>query len=243
MTPTTTLLPVLGFIGLTVICVCIFILGMRKALLRTSLSVSEQKGYLLRVSMGIILWLSASTLLARTGFLSDFTSRPPRFVVVLLVPMALTVLLLVGRRTKEVLKQVPPAALIALQAFRIPVELLLWRLYAEDALPVQMTFEGLNWDVLTGLSAPLFAWLCFRGGKVRRTLVWVWNLGGLLLLINIVFIALTSTPTPIRLFMNEPANTIVTQVPFVWLPAFLVPLAYGLHFPSWKQLRLLKKAG
>ena len=39
-----------------------------------------------------------------------------------------------------------------------------------------------------------------------------------------------------RYFINEPANTIVTEFPIIWLPGFLVPLAYGLHFLSLRQL-------
>jgi hypothetical protein len=42
-------------------------------------------------------------------------------------------------------------------------------------------------------------------------------------------------PTPFRVFMNEPSNTIVAKFPIVWLPALLVPLAYGLHFLSLRQ--------
>ena len=65
----------------------------------------------------------------------------------------------------------------------------------------------------------------------------VWNILCLMLLINIVTIALLSAPVPFRVFMNEPANTIVTTFPFIWLPALLVPLAYGLHILSVVQIR------
>jgi hypothetical protein len=64
----------------------------------------------------------------------------------------------------------------------------------------------------------------------------VWNVMGLLLLVNIVTIALLSMPTPFQYFHNEPMNTIVLKFPFVFLPGLLVPLAYGLHFLSLRQL-------
>jgi hypothetical protein len=38
--------------------------------------------------------------------------------------------------------------------------------------------------------------------------------------------------------MNEPANLLVTKFPFIMLPGMLVPLAYGLHFLSLRQLGL-----
>lgn len=69
----------------------------------------------------------------------------------------------------------------------------------------------------------------------------MWNLLSLGLLINIVTIALLSIPTPFRVFMNEPANTLVAHFPFILLPGMLVPLAYGLHFLSMRQLKLTQK--
>jgi hypothetical protein len=55
-------------------------------------------------------------------------------------------------------------------------------------------------------------------------------------LLNIVITAILSTPSPWRVFMNEPANYVVTWFPISWLPGFLVPLAYYLHFISLKQM-------
>ena len=63
-----------------------------------------------------------------------------------------------------------------------------------------------------------------------------YNFIGLVLLFNIVTVAILSIPGPFRYFMNEPANTIVTYFPIVFLPAFLVPLAYTLHFFPLRQL-------
>lgn len=52
---------------------------------------------------------------------------------------------------------------------------------------------------------------------------------GCALLATIVTVAFLSAPTPLRVFMNEPANTIVTTFPYVWLPAFLVQAALFGH--------------
>ena len=95
-----------------------------------------------------------------------------------------------------------------------------------------MTFEGRNFDVIAGLTGPFIAYLFNK----NRTVMIAYNFMGLALLLNIVVIAVLSIPTPFRVFMNEPANTIVAYFPIVLLPAFLVPLAYTLHFFSLKQL-------
>ena len=65
----------------------------------------------------------------------------------------------------------------------------------------------------------------------------VWNLMGLALLVTIVVISILSLPMPLRVFINEPANTIVTRFPFIWLPGFLVPLAYTLHLFALRKLK------
>ena len=62
----------------------------------------------------------------------------------------------------------------------------------------------------------------------------------LLLLLNILAIAALSMPTPLRQFMNEPANTIIGEFSFIYLPGVLVVIAYSLHIFSLRQLHELK---
>ena len=52
---------------------------------------------------------------------------------------------------------------------------------------------------------------------------------GLALLLNVVVISVLSMPTPLRRFHNEPANTFVTHFPYVWLPLYLVQVAWMSH--------------
>jgi hypothetical protein len=101
----------------------------------------------------------------------------------------------------------------------------------------------LNYDVLTGLTAPFIALYLARNPGRKKTVGVVWNILGLLLLLNIVTIALLSAPSPFRIFMNEPANTIVAYWPFIWLPGFVVPVAFLLHVFSLKQLLAGSKSG
>ena len=61
-----------------------------------------------------------------------------------------------GRR---VASATPWAVLVGYMAYRLPLELILNRLNAEGSLPVQMTFHGLNYDIVTGATAlPLTVW-------------------------------------------------------------------------------------
>ena len=192
-----------------------------------------------RIIITLVAWTLMITALSVSGFLSDFTAMPPRPTIVIIIPLILIILATRSTITSEILKHIPPQNLIRLQSFRIFVEVLLWMLFVENLVPVQMTFEGRNFDILSGITALIIVWF-MRSGKVPDIAIILWNFVCLGLLINIVGVAILSMPLPFRVFMNEPANTVVMTFPEVLLPGLLVPLAYGLHFISLKQA-LLKK--
>jgi uncharacterized membrane protein len=123
-----------------------------------------------------------------------------------------------------------------MQSFRIAVELLLLMAFVNGRIPVQMTFEGRNFDILTGILALPAGYLLVNRKMYAPRLAVAFNVLGLLLLTNILVIAVLSMPTPIRYFMNEPANTLVAQFPFILLPGVLVPIAYTMSIFSLRQL-------
>ena len=125
------------------------------------------------------------------------------------------------------------------QTFRILIEFILWLLYHYRVLPKQMTFEGFNFDILVGISAPAVAYYCFTKKTWSVKVALVWNIIGVLLLLNIICIAMLSAPYPFRYFMNEPVNRIAFSFPFVWLPSFVEPFAVLLHILSILQILLI----
>jgi hypothetical protein len=187
----------------------------------------------LLVSLGT--WTVFVSLWALSGIMADFTRFPFNFMPVIIIPLITMIVITLSPAFKTIVQHIPAHHIIRLQSFRFFVELLLWALFVANAVPVQMTFEGRNFDILAGITAPLIAWLSYKG-KISRSLVIMWNFVCLALLINIVTIAILSTPSPIRMFTNEPANTIVAMFPVCFLPGLLVPLAYTLHFFSLRQL-------
>jgi hypothetical protein len=180
-------------------------------------------------------WVFFISYFSLRGFFADFTGFPPRMAIVFVVPLVTIIALMFSKRFKEILLHVPPEKIIRLQVFRVFVEILLWLLLLQNLLPIQMSFEGRNFDILTGLTAPFVAWYVATR-KWSPALLMAWNAAGLMLLFNIMIIAILSMPTPIRYFRNDPANTIVTTFPFIWLPGLLVPLAYALHAFSIRQI-------
>jgi hypothetical protein len=78
-----------------------------------------------------------------------------------------------------------------------------------------MTFKGNNFDILSGITAPIVAWLAFRNGKTNNNLLIVWNIFALLLLFNIVIIAAFSLPSPIQKFGLDQPNRAVMYFPYI----------------------------
>ena len=198
---------------------------------------SDQKriAIIKKAAFSILLLMFIVSVVASTGFFMNF-EIPPRLMLVFVVMLTLSLTLTFSKKLTTFLRIVPPSWLIYIQAFRVPVELMLWQLYLEGIAPIQMTFEGRNWDILVGITALIFGYFCFKQNGWGRKVAIIWNIAGLGLLLNIVVVAILSFPTPFRVFMNEPANTMVAKFPLVLLPAVLVTVAYTMHFFSLRQL-------
>jgi hypothetical protein len=198
-----------------------------------------------RVGLDIALlavWIVIPGLLAKAGALDRYAPLPPPALVVIALVTAFTVGLAVSPIGGRLAAGVPLAALVGFQVFRVPVELLLHRLFAEGVVPIQMTYLGRNLDILSGLTAALVAaWLA--GGRRSRGLVLAWNVLGMVRLANIIGIAALSTPTPFRQFLTEPANRLPSMFPYVWLPTCLVQAALLGHLLVFHALGATRDAG
>lgn len=181
-------------------------------------------------------WLIFSSITSFNGTLLDFNTTPPKIFIFVLPAALMVIYLSISTRVNKLLTVIPASWFVYIQAFRILMELGLWLLLLRNIIPVQMTFEGLNYDILIGLSAPLIGYYALSADKWPRLVALLWNFAGFLLVTNIFIIALLSTPSPLRQFFNEPSNTIVAYFPFVWIPAFIVPFAYLMHVLSIKQI-------
>jgi len=180
-------------------------------------------------------WLAVTLALAASGRLS-FTSRPPTAGVLIAVGVGLAIAVGTSRLGARLATGIPLAALIGMQAFRFPLELMLHRAYREGLMPVQMSYSGFNFDILTGLSAIVVAlYIARRPNAVA--VARIWNAAGIVLLANILTIAVLSTPTPIRVFHNEPANEWIAHAPWVWLPTVYVVAAIIGHIVIARRLR------
>jgi hypothetical protein len=100
-----------------------------------------------------------------------------------------------------------------------------------------MTFEGRNWDILAGATAPIVAYLNINRKTLSKKLFLAWNVIGVLLLVNIVVHAILSVPSPIQQFGLEQPNMAILHFPFVWLASYVAPVVLFSHFVIIRRLR------
>lgn len=191
--------------------------------------------------IGVVLmgWLLLQAGLSLAGVYAPNAALagPPRIVLFGILPTVLTVVLLMtttaGRRFTDSL---PLQALTYLNVVRVPVEVVLLWLFLHKTVPQLMTFEGRNFDILAGLTAPVVGYLGFTNGLPNRRWLLVWNLLCLGLLLNIVVNALLSAPTPFQQVAFEQPNVAIAYFPFSWLPTFVVPVVLFGHLTSIRRL-------
>ena len=184
----------------------------------------------------VALWLAVTAGLAGAGVFRRFDALPPRVMVAAMIATAALVAFSRSAPGRRFVAEASLVGITALQCFRAPVEMALHALYTRDLVPVQMTWSGRNFDVLVGLTAPLVALALHRGLIGRRGLA-AWHVASLAMLINIVATAVMSFPGPLRRFHEGVSAAVVAEVPFVWLPAFLVPVAAASHIVSLLEIR------
>lgn len=227
------------FILLTLFLAIMFLVGLRYALVKDGKNPNRP---LLFTAIGLIAWFIYAGALSLSGILYQFDKLPPRLFLVFIPTFIAIGIIAKNSRTRELIQLLPPAWVHGLQGFRIFMEIILWLLFVEAVIPVQMTFEGWNFDVLSGIFGPVIAWFCFVKKSWSLNVAKIYNYAGILLLFIIVIIALVSTPSPMRLFMNDPVNTMPAVFPMVYLPSFVVPMALLLHVIALVQLNGTKRA-
>lgn len=194
-----------------------------------------------RGAVAVTLWVGVVGFLGAWGFFRDFSALPPRLPLFVAFVGGVVVSVVFFSHRGRHMMQNPQWMLVGLQLFRVPVELLLASLAADGLAPVEMSYHGRNFDVLAGASAPVLAAAIFRFGERRlRGVIVVWNTLAMGLLLNVVGHGLFSAPTPFQLLHFEIENRILGEFPMMWLPLFLVPTAFVLHFLSLR--RALRKS-
>lgn len=113
--------------------------------------------WLALTAAGMVAWLGLTGALAANGLLNTDAPLPAPFHRLMLASALATIAFAFLAPGRRLVAGLPMWKLIGFQAFRVPLEYVLWALYANGSLPLQMTFEGRNFDILSGLLAIVLA--------------------------------------------------------------------------------------
>lgn len=185
----------------------------------------------------LCLWLGIQAIPGVLGFYTITGSIPPRFALLLLPPLVLITVLFLVPRGKSYIDALNLKALTVLHIVRLPVELIVLGLYYYRTVPEIMTFEGSNFDILSGLSVPVVYYLVFKV-KLHRNVLLIWNFCCLALLVNIVVIAILSSPFPFQQLAFDQPNTALLYFPYIWLPCCIMPLVLFSHLAAIRKILL-----
>lgn len=187
----------------------------------------------LAAAAAIAAWFGAVVIVGATGMLGPGGIGVPGLGLAVLAPALILSwrLLRVGRDGS--IAGPPTPLLIAAHAVRV-LGISFVLLYAAGRLPAPFAPTAGWGDIAIGLSALPVAWLISRPGG--RPLALLWNALGCLDLITAVSLGAMSSPGPARLFLEPPGSMIMTTLPWILIPAFLVPGLFALHVAIFGRL-------
>ena len=185
---------------------------------------------------GVLIWLALQAVISLSGFYTITTGTPPRFALLLFPPVIFIIILFRTRKGKAAIDSFNVKTLTLLHIVRIPVEFTLYWLFLHKALPEVMTFEGRNFDILCGLTAPFIYYFGYVKNVLNRKILIAWNIVCLVLLANIVITAAKSAPFGFQKLGSEQPNFALFYFPFIWLPCFVVPAVLLAHLVSLRRL-------
>jgi hypothetical protein len=225
----------LGFPAIAAMLALLLVVATRHAAVARGLEAAAVRRRTALTAVGVGAWLALFAALSLSGVLARFDARPPPLNAMMLLVLGGSVLFARSRAAGDLVEGLPLWALVGFQAFRFPLEVVMHEAARAGVMPVQMSFSGWNFDIVTGLSAIVVAALIARG-VAPRALIVAWNVGGALLLVAIVSIAAASTPF-FHAFGLDAQNTFIAYFPFVWLPGVMVTSAIVGHLLVLRWLR------
>jgi hypothetical protein len=190
----------------------------------------------------LALWFATILSAGATGVLGPTGGLGPAALglAVLIPVLLLTLVALRSDSRRQAILETPLPTLISVHAVR-SLGIIFILLYTAGRLPAPFAPSAGWGDVFIGITALPLAWLISRGRGY--SLVWIWNALGILDLITAVGLGATSSPGPIQIFHTTPNTSLMTSLPFILIPCFVVPMLFFLHIITFYRLRHLQPSG
>ncbi len=195
-----------------------------------------------RAAIGLSAWFVLVVILAATRALYyEHGLGAPGLGIAVALPIA--VLCIVVARVhslREGFSRVPLWLLAGVHTVRV-LGIMFVILYAVGRLPAPFAPVAGWGDIFVGATALPVTWFAYRRPTNARPILWIWNVIGLVDLIAAVGLGVISSPGPQRLIFAEPSSAIMTTLPWLLIPGFLVPLLFAVHIGTFVRLAKDKK--
>ncbi len=183
-------------------------------------------------------WLIYVAVISATGILGDF-SLPPRVPLFVVIPTVVASIVITGRPSfRSLLENAPLHLPVFMTSFRIVVELLIYGAYREGVFPQRVTFGGMNYDILVGVSACVVGVLVLKR-RFSLNGLFVWNVVSLAILSVTVYAFASSYYSNDLMTLNDKLKFV--RFPYLLVPAILLPVAIFLHVFSIRQVFIARQ--
>jgi hypothetical protein len=167
------------------------------------------------------------------GVFSRLDLLPPPFVLLVSASLGLAVAVgmgYLGSMGDILVRSMSVESLVAMQIFRLPLEILMLRAAYLGIMPIEFSMQGYNLDVLTGLGALLISAYCAWTWGLPLRAIWLWNALGMGCLLAIGVLAALTSPNLHAFGLDaQHINSWVLYFPYSLLPTLLVAYAVFGH--------------
>ncbi len=184
------------------------------------------------------LWFLSVLALAATGTLhTPGLAGVAGLGLAIAVPMLTMIIAAIASdHVRRSLQRIPVSSLIAANTVRvIGVSFLV--LHAQERLPASFALTAGWGDIGIGLTAPIVAWFVATRGAQARAPLTIWNALGLLDLIIAISLGISSSPA-MQAGFTAANSGVMTTLPWLLVPGFLVPTLATLHLAIFYRLRV-----
>jgi hypothetical protein len=214
--------------------------GLDSGLRKSGCAALIRRSLLVRIGALLATWFIAVTAAAVAGAWLD--PAVPRPLGYLIPALLLALVLWRAGWLQAAVRALSPSAIPWLQTLRIGGGLTLFAAWASGFAPWGWVVAAGTGDILVGLGAAAVAALLGTGLAWSRSAAIVWNVFGLVDIAHTMVRGLLSAPGPQQRIFETPANLVPVVFPFIYLPAFIVPLTILLHILSLQQLARIGRA-
>lgn len=212
------LISILAFLAVVAAVLIMTMAGLRVAYGKSG---DGQQGAM-KIFLAALAWIALSSLFVWSGAVeaNPIPAGPIFFVSV----NAAALVFSLSRVGRKLALGVPVTALVAFQGFRLPLELVLHSWASQGTIPESMTWTGQNIDIIAGIVALGAAPFAARS----RALAWAANVTGFALLLNVMRVAVLSSPFPFG-WDVEPKLKLVFYMPYALIGSVCVAGALAGH--------------